>query len=149
MSKHSRLTTIHSGIKRRCYNPNCRNFENYGGRGITVCDEWLNNEKISYGKHSHYVTKGFSAFKKWALSNGYKEGLSIDRIDNNQGYFPSNCHWVDSKIQNNNRRNNILITYKGKEQTLKQRCIELNLNYNKIFQRIHKLHWSTERALSN
>lgn len=65
MSKHSRLTTIHSGIKRRCYNPNCRNFENYGGRGITVCDEWLNNEKISYGKHSHYVTKGFSAFKKW------------------------------------------------------------------------------------
>ena len=146
MSKPSRLTAIHSSMKRRCYNPKCKNYNNYGGRGITVCEEWLDNEKISFGNHSHNITKGFLAFKEWALENGYADNLSLDRIDNNKGYYPKNCRWVTQKIQNNNKRNNLLISYKGKIQSLKQWCEELNLCYNKMFQRIILKHWTVKRA---
>lgn len=149
MSRPSRLTAIHNDMKCRCYNPKSKNFVNYGMRGITVCNEWLNDEKISYGEHSHNTTKGFLAFKEWAMNNGYADNLSIDRIDNNKGYSPDNCRWVTSKVQNNNKRNNLSITYKGKTQTLKQWCDELNLPYMKIFQRVVRLHWSVERAFES
>lgn len=75
----SRLYRIYSGMKLRCFNPNNDRWKNYGGRGITVCDEWLDKEH------------GYDNFKQWALNNGYDKSLSLDRIDVNGNYTPDNC----------------------------------------------------------
>lgn len=147
MRKQSRLVTIHNGMKYRCYNSKYKWYKNYGGRGITVCEEWNNSERINISGHNN-PSKGFIAFQQWALANGYKDNLSLDRIDNNKGYSPENCRWVTSKTQNNNKRNNILITYKNKTKTLHQWSEELHINYIKLFQRLNRLHWSVERAFS-
>lgn len=143
MSKHSRLSSIYRTMKNRCYNPKSYNYQNYGGRGITICEEWLNNEfvKGEIGRKS----KGFVAFREWATDNGYTDNLTLDRIDVNKGYSPENCRWVTMKVQSNNTRRNRIITYKGKSQTLAQWCDELCLNYQKIIQRIIS-GWSVARA---
>lgn len=83
-----RLYSIWENMKSRCYNPNANNYKYYGGKGITMCDAWKNH---------------FIAFYNWAIANGYKDGLSIDRKDNSKGYFPSNCRWATAIEQNNNR----------------------------------------------
>lgn len=147
MSRHSRLVSIHSGMKYHCNNPKYREYKNYRGRGMTVCEEWNNSERVNTGGHNN-PSKGFFAFQQWALTNGYKDGLSLDRIDNSKGYSPENCRWVTAKVQNNNKRSNILITYKGVTKTLKQWSDELHINYMKLFQRLNRLHWSVERAFS-
>lgn len=138
--KSERLQNIYVNLKQRCYNPKSTFYKNYGGRGITVCDEWLNSEM--YDGRS---TKGWIAFKNWALSNGYADDLTIDRIDNSKGYCPENCHWVTMRTQQNNRRSNHLITYKGKTQSLVNWCRELNLNYDTIKCRIRR-NWTVEKA---
>lgn len=132
----TRLNRTFTNMKTRCYNPDCENYKDYGGRGIRICDEW-------YTPHSH---KGWIAFKDWALSNGYADDLTIDRIDNNKGYSPGNCRWVSMKTQCNNTRHNRLITYKGKTQTMVQWSEELNLGYETIVYRLHVAHWTVEKT---
>lgn len=131
-----KLHSIYVSIKTRCYNPKCKSYKYYGGRGIAICKEWLTPRS----------KEGYKNFKEWALSHGYKDGLSIDRIDNSKGYSSSNCRWVTLKEQQNNRTNNHYITYNGKTQTLAQWCEELGLCYNKIKIRLNRRHWSVEKA---
>ena len=99
----SRIYRTYISMKQRCYNPNIKSYKDYGGRGITVCAEWLND---------------FSAFYEWAMANGYADDLTIDRKDVNGNYEPSNCRWATRKEQNNNKRNNKEITYKGETHTM-------------------------------
>ena len=92
--RKTRLYIIWTNMKARCNNKSHPQFHNYGGRGIKLVKDW---------------SESYSTFKQWALQNGYSDYLSIDRIDNNTGYSPDNCRWVTSKIQNNNKSNNIII----------------------------------------
>ena len=105
---NTRLYGIWREMKRRCYCNTCKSYPNYGGRGIIVCDEWLND---------------FQSFYKWATSNGYVESLSIERKDVNGNYEPSNCKWATIKEQANNKRNNHFITIDGEIMTVAQ-CVE-------------------------
>lgn len=125
-------------MKNRCYNPHHRYYAYYGGRGIKVCDEW-------FTPHS---CKGFRAFKAWALKNGYQEGLTIDRIDNNKGYFPDNCRWVTMLTQNNNKSCCHYITLNGVTKTLMEWSKELKIPYITLKTRLNKYGWPVEKALS-
>ena len=144
METHSRISEIFRSIKKRCYYPKHIQYRSYGERGIKLCEEWNDREIVTI-KGVRY-TKGFLAFRKWALENGYADNLTIDRIDVNGDYEPSNCRWVSKKVQSNNKRNNVYITYKGKIQTLKLWCEELKLPYDTIKQRLY-LKWDCAKAL--
>jgi len=111
---HTRLYRIWSNMKRRCNSEQDKDYKNYGGRGIKVCEEWKND---------------FIPFYNWAMSNGYRDDLTIDRIDFNGNYEPSNCRWATTEQQGNNTRINVYITYKGKTQSLKMWSKELKLGY--------------------
>lgn len=110
---NKRLYSIWINMKTRCYNPNVRGYRDYGGRGITICDEW----KFS-----------FKAFYEWAVTNGYSDTLSIDRKDVNGNYDPNNCKWSDTIEQANNKRNTIYIH----GMSLRKYCRENNLNYKTV-----------------
>lgn len=123
MSGH-RLYKVWKNIKKRCFNQRCWNYKNYGGRGITICDEWKND---------------FPAFCRWSYKNGYNEEAptgkcEIDRIDNNKGYSPENCRWVSRKIQSRNRRSNINITIKGVTQCLEDWCQQHHIRRTNVYQ---------------
>ena len=88
-NSNHRLYKIFYGMKNRCYNKNCKFFKNYGGKGIIICNEWLNS---------------FTNFFEWSIENGYQQGLSIDRIDPNLGYFPENCRWITMRENSSRAR---------------------------------------------
>lgn len=113
----SRLYWIWQAMKDRCLNKNNKNYSRYGGRGITICDEWKDD---------------FANFYEWALKNGYRDTLTIDRIDNNKGYFPDNCRWLTNKEQSRNRRNNIVVSYNGEEMTLIEASEKSGLSYSAL-----------------
>lgn len=119
--KNKKLYKRYQDIKKRCYNEKCNSYYNYGKRGIKICDEWLGED-------------GFYNFLNWAVKNGYREELQIDRIDVNGNYKPSNCRWVDRKTNANNRRNSIRINGK----TLNEIAKEMNYTYDNIWRRYKK-----------
>ena len=120
-------------MKNRCYLKTHHAYSYYGARGITVCDEWKDS---------------FESFYSWAISNGYSENLTIDRINNSEGYYPGNCKWVTMEEQVNNRRSCIRITYNGETKNLMQWCKLLNLPYKLISQRMKLKNISFEEAIS-
>ena len=119
-------------MRDRCKNPHSADWYNYGGRGITVCEKW---------------DSSFEAFRKWAESNGYDDRKSIDRIDVNAGYYPDNCRWVSMQVQANNKRNNHVVCYHGKEMSLADAARLSSVPYNTIKRRITVYGWSTEKAI--
>ena len=131
--KNTRIYSIWSAMKRRCYNKNVASYNAYGGRGISVCDEWKDS---------------FVNFYEWAINNGYSDELSIDRINNDGNYSPENCRWVTFEQQCNNRRNNILFEYNGEKHNLMQWCKILNLDYKFIHNRIYRMKWDFEKAIT-
>lgn len=117
------LNLKYRSIKRRCYNPECEAYKNYGYRGIKMCDEWLAD---------------FKNFYNWAVNNGYKKGLTIDRIDVNGNYEPNNCRWISNLKQQNNKRNNRYLIYNGKKMTCSEWARELNIPIGTISYRVSK-----------
>lgn len=128
----TRIYRIWKNMNDRCTNPNRHNYNLYGGKGIEVCDEWIND-----------VNK----FYEWSLENGYRDDLSIDRIDSDKNYEPSNCRWATIGGQAFNRKSTILIDYKGEVKSLTKWCETLNLPYQTIKKRYHR-GMSFEKAIS-
>lgn len=127
------LYIIWLDIKRRCLNKNDNAYMYYGGRNITICNEWIDN---------------FDNFYNWSIENGYKKGLSIDRIDTNGNYEPSNCRWTNAKTQARNRRNNFNITYNGQTKCLSEWSEILCINRGTLKSRILRSKWSIEKAFN-
>lgn len=130
-SEFHRLYIIWKGMKSRCNNQNGQKYKDYGGRGISVCEEW--NEYMN--------------FKDWALSNGYRSNLTIDRIDVNGNYEPNNCRWSDAVTQMNNMRTNTHIEYNGVVHTIAELARKYNLKQNTLIRRLN-LGWSVDDALN-
>ena len=116
----TRIYETWQDMKRRCYNKQNARYDRYGGRGITICEEWLNN---------------FQSFYDWAINNGYSDDLTIDRIDNDGNYEPSNCRWSTAKEQCNNRGSNINITIGNATKSLMCWCEIFNVDYKKVYAR--------------
>jgi len=119
------LYCVWDGMRQRCCNPKCTAYLHYGGRGITVCAEWFNS---------------FKTFYDWAVSNGYRKGLTIDRIDNNGNYEPVNCRWVTQKENNRNKRTNRNITIGGQTKTVVEWAELYGISYNVLRTRL-RLGW--------
>lgn len=119
-SSNTRLYGIWRSMKSRCLNQRAEKYKTYGGRGIKVCEEWLND---------------FQAFYDWAMANGYQDDLTIDRIDVNGDYCPENCRWVDMRIQSNNRRTNVLVEINGERKTFGEWSNITGIRYATIYQR--------------
>ena len=126
---NTRLYEIWRAIKKRCNLITHKYYKDYGGRGIIVCDEWLND---------------FMNFYYWAINNGYRDDLTIDRIDVNGNYEPNNCRWVTRNVQLKNKRNNVYITYQNKTQTMSDWAKEFGLKQN-VFRQRYILGWSMEK----
>ena len=119
----TRIYETWQDMKRRCYNKQNARYDRYGGRGIKVCEEWLND---------------FQSFYDWAISNGYSDDLTIDRIDNDGNYEPSNCRWSTVKEQCNNRSSNINITIGNATKSLMSWCEIFNVDYKKVHARYQR-----------
>lgn len=138
-AKHShkmsgtRLYEIWQGMKGRCYNVHNARYSRYGGRGISVCDEWVHD---------------FTAFYEWAKSSGYRDDLTIDRIDNNGNYEPENCRWATQEQQARNRTTNINITIGNATKTLTEWCGIFKVDYKKTVARLHRGHCSIDELFN-
>lgn len=128
----SPLYNLWQHMKRRCYKPSNKSYKDYGGRGIAVCAEWYDN---------------FQAFYSWAITNGYQKGLQIDRKDNDGNYCPDNCRFVTQKVNANNRRSNVFISYNGETHTIAEWAEKLNLKYGTLSNRVNR-GWPLEKALT-
>lgn len=128
----TKLFQTWKNIKERCTNKNCKNFKHYGARGISICEEW----------------RDFQNFYEWAMSHGYKDNLSIDRIDNDGDYSPENCRWATNKIQQRNKRNNRILTYNGESHALAEWAEISGINAKTLKSRIDDYQWTIEKALS-
>lgn len=131
--KGTKLYEVWYSMRRRCNCQNSNAYKYYGGRGISVCKEWAND---------------FSKFREWAIANGYREGLSIDRIDVNGNYEPQNCRWTTAKEQANNQRNTLRIEYKNKTKILHEWAEILGIKPCTLYYRLFKLSWDKERAFN-
>ena len=137
---NEKLYAIYRGIKVRCYNPHHGDYKKYGGRGISMCDEWRNN---------------YQAFRDWAFQNGYREEIlpngrskwTIDRIDVNGNYEPSNCRWITIQEQANNKSNTYCIEHNGKKQTIAEWARELGIPYTALHDRILRNNCDFEKAM--
>lgn len=129
---HTRIDNIYKSMVSRCKNENNTNYKTYGGRGICVCDEWLNDKTL---------------FFDWAFNNGYSDKLTIDRIDVNGNYTPDNCRWVSYVGQNNNRRSNRFITHNGETHTVAEWARIGGLKYKTFYNRVFKQGWDIDKAL--
>ena len=132
ISSNSRLYACWRGMITRCTNNKDRYFKDYGCRGIKVCNEW----------------QDFDNFAEWAMSNGYNNSLTIDRIDVNGNYEPSNCRWATAKEQANNKRKTKYFEHNGEQKTLSQLANEYSINYKLLYERVVIEHWDLERALT-
>lgn len=130
----TKLHFVWSAIKARCYRVSHPSYKNYGARGIKMHNEWKEN---------------FLSFSQWATMNGYKEGLTIDRIDVNGNYEPSNCRWVNRKIQGRNKRNNQLITYNGETHCISEWAEILGIDYYTLLKRINVYKHPIKKAFTN
>ena len=128
----TKLYNVWLAMRRRCGYKKEKSYKNYGGRGIKVCDEWMND---------------FSAFRSWSEEHGYKEGLTIERIDNNGDYEPSNCRWATVWEQSHNKRNNNNVIYNGKQYTVSELGRLVGVDRRTIADRL-KRGWSVEESIS-
>ena len=126
---NTRIYSIWSGIKNRCYNKNKREYRLYGAKGITMCEEWKND---------------FMCFYNWSMANGYSDSLSIDRVDNNKGYTPDNCRWADNMTQTLNRSITKYVEVNGKFYTIPQLSKLYNININCLYARAKKYGYTEE-----
>lgn len=127
-----RLYRIWRNMKSRCFNPKTPKFQNHGGRGITVCTDWLQ----------------YASFHDWAMQNDYDDWLTLERIDNNGDYEPGNCKWVTPKQQNLNTRRNRLFTYMGETMTLKEWSTRLGMQYSTLKARLLDYGWPISKAFT-
>jgi hypothetical protein len=130
---HTRLYVTWHNMKQRCENPRNAEFSRYGRRGITVCEEWANS---------------FEAFRNWALANGYRDDLTIEREDNDGPYSPDNCRWATQKEQANNTRKTRFLTHNGQTRSVSEWARILGINQSTLNMRLNKYNWSVEKALS-
>lgn len=129
----ARLYRIWSNMKSRCTNPNADNYSFYGGRGIMVCTEWRDD---------------FIPFRDWAIANGYADNLTLDRIDNDGDYCPSNCRWETHLRQCNNTRRNHMLTFQGKTHTISEWARIIGMKPDTLERRINAWGWPVEQALT-
>ncbi len=120
---HHPLYGVWRDMRSRCDGRNKRSFHNYGERGIKVCDEWKNS---------------FESFYEWCINNGYRKGLTLDRIDVDDNYSPENCRFVTMKVQQNNKRNNLFYVIDGNKKTLTEWCNIYKINFNTVRKRLNK-----------
>lgn len=133
---YTKIHGVWNSMIQRCYNPNVKTYDRYGGRGICVCDEW---------RYS------FKAFYEWAMSSGYDEkaGMTLDRINNDLGYSPNNCRWATKAEQANNRSSNKMISFNGETHNISEWATILNVNYKTLHNRLRTHNYEYEEIFNN